>query len=290
MQSSIALAPGYSSASVNEGNSRKQWKGSLSLKFERARPKTVLRRSHNGPLLIQRPFYPEGPVCHAYVLHPPGGIVGGDHLIIDTHCANAAEGLVTTPGATKYYGSDGRQAIQAQKIHVDEGSLEWMPQESIFFDRCKALQQLSINLKSSSRFIGWDIGCFGRPAGEHHFTDGEVISGLDVSIDNKPVLIERLRVNASQNIFNLSGLAGATTCATLLAYGPDVAWDELLTKIKSCLPAGERFAASQLDGLLIVRYLGGSSEAARDGFIEIWKTIRPIVMKRPAVAPRIWST
>jgi len=134
---------------VTKTNSRKQWRGSLSLKFERAGPKTALRRSHSGPLLIQRPFYPEGPVCHTYVLHPPGGIVGGDHLSIDAHCANAAEGLVTTPGATKYYGSDGRQAIQVQKVCVDEGSLEWMPQESIFFDRCKALQQLSINLKSS---------------------------------------------------------------------------------------------------------------------------------------------
>ena len=51
-----------------------RWQGALSLVFENRGGKTYLtHRSHQGPLLVQRPFYPEGPVCHIYLIHPPGG-------------------------------------------------------------------------------------------------------------------------------------------------------------------------------------------------------------------------
>ena len=57
------------------------WSAKLSLSFERALAKTNLRVSERvGPLSVQRPFYPEEDDCHAYVLHPPGGVVGGDQL------------------------------------------------------------------------------------------------------------------------------------------------------------------------------------------------------------------
>jgi len=90
------------------------WRAWLDLTFEQGQEKTVLRRRHFGPLVIQRPFYPEGRTCHAYLLHPPGGVVGGDRLSVKVDCSNNASGLITTPGANRFYGSDGRRAQQIQ--------------------------------------------------------------------------------------------------------------------------------------------------------------------------------
>ena len=59
---------------VSEG-----WQARLDLEFALSQQKTVIsKRRHSGPLTIQRPFYPEGDVCHLYLLHPPGGVVAGD--------------------------------------------------------------------------------------------------------------------------------------------------------------------------------------------------------------------
>src|SRR5258705_130091 len=67
------------------------WKAELRLEFERREGRTVLaKRRHEGPLVLQKPLYPEGDaVCHAIVVHPPAAIAGGDELEFS---ASAGEG------------------------------------------------------------------------------------------------------------------------------------------------------------------------------------------------------
>ena len=74
------------------------WQARLRLGFAHGGSRTVLReRTHEGPLYVQRPFYPEGGVCHVYILHPPAGMVGGDQLVTDIDVAGGASALITTP-------------------------------------------------------------------------------------------------------------------------------------------------------------------------------------------------
>ncbi len=113
------------------------WNASLTLAFARAGNRTVLaRRSHSGPLVIQKILNPEGPdICHAVIVHPPGGIAGGDTLgVVITLEADAAV-LVTTPAATKWYKSGGRESRQAVRLTLGrDAALEWLPQEAIVYD------------------------------------------------------------------------------------------------------------------------------------------------------------
>ncbi len=266
------------------------WKAELNLAFEHTPEKTILRRHHIGPLMVQRPFYPEGPVCHAYMLHPPGGVVGGDKLRVDVSCEANAQGLVTTPGATKYYGSDGRVATQQQVLKVRGGALEWMPQETIYFSGCRASQLLRIELESTSRFIGWDISCLGRPAGNNVFETGHVSARLEIIINNKPQLLERLVVRSAKDLQRLSGLRSATVSATMVAVSPQHGHPDWLEMVRAVLPAGNQFSATRIDDLFVVRYLGHSAEKARGGFIEAWQVLRPLIMQRPSAQPRIWAT
>ncbi len=275
---------------VTAVNSRaKAWPASLALNFERAGARTVMRSRHSGPLLVQRPFYPDGATCHAVILHPPAGIVGGDSLNVRIQCSADASTLITTPGATRFYGSDGREGRQCQRLDLAGSRMEWMPQETIYFDRCVAHQELVVNIDHTSRFIGWDINCFGRQAGNYPFVTGVATVSIRVLHDGMPLLQERLVVDGGNDIDRLSGLRGSTVCATMLAVAPSLDSAHWLSLVREVLPPAE-FAATQIDNVLVVRYLGSSVEKVRSGFVQTWIALRPLIMQKPAVMPRIWAT
>ena len=124
----------FEKAGLNEG-----WNAKLHLNFIEKNKKTILnQRIHQGPLQVQKVFYPEdNGAGHVYLLHPPGGVVGGDNLDIKIEVNPNAKVLLTTPAACKFYRSAGATACQKQSIKVAaHGVLEWFPLENIFFFRC----------------------------------------------------------------------------------------------------------------------------------------------------------
>ena len=233
---------------------------------------------------MQRAFYPEGDTCHVYLLHPPGGVVGGDRLDIDVTVASG-HALITTPGATKFYRSAGASAQMGQSLLVGTGaSLEWLPQENIFFPGAKALVRTRIQLSREARLAAWEIHCFGRPANGERFEAGHLSLGLEPWRDDEPLLMERLGVHAA-NLDYRSGLAGHPVSATLVMSGCD---SEALAATRSELD--RQAAATLIDDLLLVRALGDSTERARAGLTRVWTRLRPTVLKKSAHLPRIWAT
>ncbi|MEG0885447.1 MAG: urease accessory protein UreD, partial [Janthinobacterium sp.] len=97
----------------------------------------LVERTHSGPLRVQKPLYPEGDaVCHAIIIHPPGGVVGGDQLAVDATVGEGARALLTSPGAAKWYRANGHVSGQHVVLRAGSGAaIEWLPQESIFFDQ-----------------------------------------------------------------------------------------------------------------------------------------------------------
>ena len=174
------------------------WKAELNLCFKNSGDKTVLAsRSQSGPLTVQRPFYPEANVCHLYLLHPPGGVVGGDELFINARLEEQANVLITTPGATKFYRNTGLLAQQIQTLSVQDGcALEWFPQENIFFDGTHSLLKTRVELTQSARFMGWEINCYGRPAANESFESGKVLTSLEVFRCGQPLLLDRLLIDS----------------------------------------------------------------------------------------------
>ncbi len=267
------------------------WGAQLELGFERRGSRTVLaHRKQRGPLAVQRSFYPEGDACHLYMLHPPGGVVGGDRLEIAAEVQGGATAVVTTPGATKFYRSGGAEASQQQRLTVRAGgSLEWFPQENIFFPGAHADLNTLVRLESGARFMGWEIQCLGRPANTETFHCGILSLQLQVYRDGVPLLLERLPVNEGEGLAGAASLRGSPVTATFLATGVagelhDRVRERLAGKVEGIA------AATLLDDLLVVRYLGASTEAARRLFVEIWTLLRPALVARAACPPRIWST
>ncbi len=98
------------------------WQAKLRLRFEDDQGVTRLtERSHSGPLRVQKPLYPEGArICHAILIHPPGGVVGGDRLAVEVEAGPGAHALLTSPGAAKWYRANGKRSVQ--EVHIAAGA------------------------------------------------------------------------------------------------------------------------------------------------------------------------
>jgi len=236
---------------------------------------------------VQRPFYPEGDVCHLYLLHPPGGVVGGDGLEIQINLEADARALVTTPGATKFYRSAGDRAHQFTTLRLgSHATLEWLPQENIHFTGVRASLKTRVELTPSSRFLGWECQCLGRPALAEGFDSGDLDCQFQLWVDDRPLLLERLRVTP-QGRWGAAGLRGLPVTASLLATPAGAAeLDWVRSQLDEALTSG----VTLLDNLLVVRYLGDSTEECRNLFTRIWAGLRPPVLGLEPCPPRIWAT
>ena len=269
------------------------WKAELALGFERRGAKSVLAaRRHDGPLALQKPLYPEGEgVCHAIVLHPPGGIAGGDELEIAARVGEGAHALLTTPGAGKWYRSAGAWARQSLGFEVARcACLEWLPQETIVFDGALAGMRSEVRLEGDARFIGWEILCLGRTGSGERFARGACRLATDVMREGRLLWHERGRIEGGSPLLeSAAGLRGEPVAGTLLAAAPEID-DRLIAACREVLPVAGEGAVTRLPGLLVARYLGVSSESARNWFIALWRVLRPVLAGREGIEPRIWRT
>ena len=263
------------------------WKAALSLRFQHEDGRTVLgEKRFDGPLVVQKPLYPEGDaVCHAIVVHPPAGIVGGDQLSLSVTADSNTSVLLTTPGAGKWYRSAGSYANQKLCFDV-AGSMEWLPQETIVFDGALAQMECEVRLSANARHIGWEILCLGRIGSGECFTKGRVELRNRIFRDGNPLWHERGAIDANGRLLHSpAGLNGKSVCATLVAAAP-----EIDSAVVARCRGVQDVATTLLPGLLIARYLGDASEEAKRRLIELWQILRPAITGRSAQLPRIWRT
>jgi urease accessory protein len=242
------------------------WRARLALEFALQGNKTVLaRRGSDGPLVVQKPLYPDGPErCHVIVVHPPGGIAGGDELHLSVKSDGHA--LLTTPGAAKWYRSAGPWARQTLRFEV-QGSLEWLPRETIVFDGALAHLETIVDIGPQASYVGWEVVCLGR------FQRGKMKIDTRITQGERMLFVEKGEIEGGGRLMRSpAGLGGRSVFGTLIA-----------TSSEKISMAG--LAITRLPGLLIARYLGDSSEEALRAFTRLWKLLRP-----SAVEPRIWST
>jgi urease accessory protein len=292
-------APGASVPSHDGGG----WRARLELGFEASDGRTVLRhRRHVGPLTVQRGFHPEGDPCHTYLLHPPGGVVGGDDLELEVSVAAGAHALVTTPAAGKFYRSAGAWATQQQRFRVAQGGvLEWLPALNIVHGGARVKLRSQFELDEGAQMLAWDHVGLGRPGSGDVFAEGVLDSRLEVVLQDRPLLSERLHLDAASALRRSAwGLQGCGYLATLLAWPADRRVRDALREAFSNVP-GLRFACTLLPvgshrdsaddrGLLVCRWLTETGDFLWEMMVRAWCLLRPRVLQREPCVPRIWST
>lgn len=273
------------------------WHARLSLDYTCCSARTSLRFSHEGPLRVLRSLYPEDiGVCHNVLVHPPGGVVGGDVLDIRAHVHSGAHALVTTPGATRFYKSNGAGATQRTLLQLDAGArLEWLPQETLAYDGCDAHNRLDFDLAEGAELIAWDITAFGLPHAGAPFARGSFAQHQEWA----GRWLEHGVVAAQDSLMmdGALGLAGHRCLGSLLlACGTPLSRDQreaLLDATRALLdahPQGQLCGVTAPnDHMLVLRGLAPVVEP----LMQLWRQVRVLWRSQlwglPATAPRIWA-
>jgi urease accessory protein len=288
------------------GHGGSGWQARLELEFDGSEARTRLaHRRHHGPLLVQRIFHPEpargtgaltAEPCHVYLLHPPGGVVSGDELQLAAKLQPRAHALLTTPAAGKFYrrgrpiGGEPRVARLTQTLSVDDGVLEWLPQENIFYPDSAATLCTRVELAAGARFIGWEIGCLGLPASGACLGDGAVRASFELWRGSVPLLLDRLNIERSC-LAPRWGLAGHSALGTWLAYPAGAQQLELAHATAAPMNCADlTLACTLVDGALCCRAVAARADRLKQAFIDLWSALRPQLLGRAAIAPRIWAT
>ncbi len=273
------------------------WPAELHLRFARRKMRTVLiEKRHSGPLLVQKAIYPEDEkICHAVIVHPPGGIAGGDELTVEIDLEANSSAVVTTPGATKWYKAPRHLCRQQTTIRLAErATLDWLPQENIFYNATRVESTFRLQIGPGATAIGWEIGMLGRQASGEEWLEGSLRFLTSIErIDGLPLWVERLRLEAAGSLRKAyQGLCGLNVFGTLWAVSAGCT-AELAEELASDLPLenGLRAGVTSLpEGILLVRGLSNDVERLRQMMVDCWMRLRPPVHGLASRRLRLWAT
>ena len=272
------------------------WHASLQLDYHRKNDRTQVSHRHEGPLRVLRSLYPEGgDICHNVIVHPPGGIVGGDSLDIAVTVHPQAHALLSTPGATRFYDGDGH--IGAQRVHLRlarDARLEWLPLETIAYPGCQAENTVQFTLEPGAQLLAWDVLALGLPAAGRPFDRG--CFAQHIEWPGRWLEQARLRGDDGRLLHSRLGLGGRRALGSLwLALGstPEAAEQErLIEAVRQALPVRPEadLAATWVQPqLLVVRGLAAAVEPLMQALQQAWAALREQAWGTPAAAPRIWK-
>lgn len=274
------------------------WTGHLDLQYTRDGDRTIALDRHEGPLRVLQRLYPEGPgICHHVLVHPPGGVVGGDVLQLDARLATGTHALITTPGATRFYRSAGEPALQSTAIDVADGArLEWLPLEAIAYSGCEAENRMRFTLAPGAEMMGWDVLALGLPATGLAFERGRFRTHLELP----GTWLERATLAADDTrlLDSPLGLAGHRVVATMwFAAGSALAparrealLDAARTVCEASPLAATAGATSPHAEAVVLRVLAPRVEPAQQLLAGVWAAWRQAAWSMAAPPPRIWRT
>lgn len=270
------------------------WDASLKLLFDSRSDKTILaRRQHHGPLVLQKILYPEGNnPAHGVIIHPPGGVAGGDSLQLTVEMQTKSSALLTTPGATKWYKSAGRRASQHIEMTVAENSqLEWLPQENIVFDGADVALNTQIQLTENAVFAGWEVVCLGRQASGERWNNGRFRQQLSIKRHSKLIWNETAILKPDSALLtSIAGLRSQVVFGSLVVAAGNTPTDILQSCQQITLESSAIYGVSALPDIFTARYIGPCAQEAKIYFEKLWHCLRPWYGNRQAIRPRIWAT
>lgn len=247
----------------------------------RTRPMQI---EESGSMRIRLPKG-EGSEIGAVLVNTAGGIACGDRFAVEIVARSGATVTVATPAAEKVYRSDGPVAQLSVDLKLEAGArLDWMPQETILFDRARLRRTLMAEMPADACLTVFEGVVFGREARAERIADGLFEDRWRIRRGGRLVYADTLRLDGpiADLLRKPSVGKGARAFATLIHVAPDA--ETRLDSVRECLASvnGCDAAASAWNGLLAVRFCAMKVEALRAA------TIPFLLAFRGEPLPRVW--
>ena len=263
-------------------------RGTVDYEFERAGRRTILTRSscsspwHHFPASY---LDDSGGVC-MWLVNPSGGLLAGDHVLVNARLQAAAQVLITSPSATRVYRSLSEPAVQDIRLSVGPGArLEWLPDVTIPFAGSRFRQSIHVDLAPGATLLLWDVLASGRMARGERWAFAEVSNEIHMRYESGGMIIERFHLSpATVGTF----AARWNYVASLFVLGdglPNAARKELQTRLADLC---ERDPGELLGGVsepavagIVVKIVARSAPVLTGFFQAAWEVIRRTLWDLP---------
>lgn len=305
------------------------WHSALTLAFDNLPIDSATRlvqREHQGALRVQKALYPEAGtqegICHVIMLYPPAGIALGDDLAITIGLKNAAQAVLTTPGANKWYGTLPNYSAKHPPVHAkdttgtaknpttdatqnltvylqDNSRFEWLPQENCFYNASHARSTNQFFLSPDASLMTWEINLLGRAYhGERYDTGSLDLTNVFWRIDgdkSKLLLADTLNKTAQDAWFGSAvGLNSHSVFATFWVVPSVNETHHIVDWVKQLRLVIDQYqfplTCTQTDEVLIIRYLGDDARQCLNAFGAVRGELRQFMWQQDNHLSRIWAT
>jgi urease accessory protein len=265
----------------------------LRLSFARGGRGTALATLHQeAPLRVLFPRPSAGDLLEAVLVNTSGGLVGGDRLETDLALGRGAEVLISSQAAEKAYGSAGPDVRIGITLEASDAAwLEWLPQETILFDRARLRRHTTVHLAPSARLLATDMVVFGRQAHGETLATGLFVDAWRIHRGSRLSWADTLRLEGDLQapLKAPFGFAGARAIGLLIYAAADAGdWLECVRDRLATTPP--HWGATSLPGLLVVRWLSRDPAVLRRQVADLAAALRQAIVGLPPRLPTTWWT
>ena len=290
--SKAASLPGLTWTSSNADLPRAQ--GCVDIGFRRRGDRTVLRDLYQqGSGKVRFPKVFNGGPPEAVLINLAGGLTGGDCFRQTVDLEEGAHALVTTQAAEKIYrASDGAEPARiSNKITVKAAALEWLPQETIFFDGGRLHRSFEATLTEDARLLACEAIVFGRTAMGETVEQGFFRDDWRITIGDRLAYADGFMVDGSiQDYLDRPAIArGHRALASVLYVGANA--ERLLAPARSAIDDDEKpdgmAAVSCRDRVMLARFLAADGRVLRSMLSRYIQTLRAAAGLEGGL-PKLW--
>jgi urease accessory protein len=250
---------------------------------------------HAQPLRVLFPLRETGDIFQAAITCVAGGLVAGDRHEIGVTLEPGARGLVMGQAAEKIYRSNGPDCAINVDLRVEDGAwLEWLPQETILFDRSRLRRANRAQVSAAGRMLAGDILVFGRTAHNETLNSGLVHDSWEIRdgagrLSWKDVV--HMQGDLAATIAHPACFDGARASGSLIFAANDAgAQLEMARGILAGMESATlRAGVTSFNSLLLARFIGKNALELRQAFAKLWCELRRSAAGLPPVMPRLWS-
>ena len=240
------------------------------------------RVREHGSLRVRCPG-PPADELEAVIVNTAGGMAGGDRFAVEIAVEPGARLVVTTAAAEKVYRTLEPAATVDVKLAVAAGgSLAWLPQEPILFDRARLRRTIEVDLAADAQLILAEAMVFGRSGMGERVDDGRLLDRWRVRRAGRLLHADAVRLDGAiaAKLAEPAVAKGGVAAATVLVVPGD---DAIVAAVRAL---GENFrgevGASAWKGVAVIRLCAADGAALRHDLVAILSAIRGTAL------PRLW--